>query len=289
MKIIPLLCCLLVTIEIFAQLPPEKPLYPDGINDNPITHASKESYVDSLVHPRSLTGLNRVYSYVSEPTYMVFPANEEKNRNIGLVIFPGGGLRNVWLDKEGTDIALWLSQQGITCMVVKYRTNRRQDGARFEIDMGIYNDAIAQDARKSMHTLRGMADSLNFDREKVGVMGFSAGGYVAQLLTYRDYNEGLESIPDFAALIYINDYIERFEKVKEQENLPPFFLAAASNDYRLNIAETIKYLAKFSVTVPKSELHIYRDGGHGFGLGYNGNSSVKDWKNAFINWIDSLY
>jgi acetyl esterase/lipase len=155
--------------------------------------------------------------------------------------------------------------------------------------MDIYNDALAQDARKSMYTLRSMADSLNFDKEKVGVMGFSAGGYVAQLITYRDYNEGLESIPAFVAPIYINDYIERFEKVKELENLPPFFLAAASNDYRLNIAETINYLAKFSVTVPKSELHIYRDGGHGFGLGYNENSSVKHWKNAFINWIDSLY
>ena len=289
MKIISFLCCILVVIETFAQLPPEKPLYPDGITDNPITHPFKESYVDSLVHPKSLTGLNRVYSYVSEPTYMVFPANEETNKSIGLVIFPGGGLRNVWLDKEGTDIALWLSQQGITCLVVKYRTNRRQDGARFEINMDIYNDAIAQDARKSMHILKNLADSLKFDKDKVGVIGFSAGGYVAQLLTYRDYNEGLESIPDFVGLIYINDFIENYEKVKELENLPPFFLSAASNDYRLNIAETIKYLAKLSVAVPKSELHIYRDGGHGFGLAYNDNSSVKNWKNAFINWIDSLY
>jgi acetyl esterase/lipase len=289
MKIIPILCCLLFAFETFAQLPPEKPLYPDGIINNPITHPYKELYVDSIVNPKSLTGLNRVYSYVSEPTYMVFPANEEKNKNIGLVIFPGGGLRNVWLDKEGTDIALWLSNQGITCLVLKYRTNRRQDGARFEIDMDIYNDALAQDARNSMLTLKSMSDSFNFDKEKVGVMGFSAGGYVAQLITYRDYNEGLESIPAFVAPIYNNDYIENFEKVKKLENLPPFFLAASSNDYRLNIAETIKYLAKLSVTIPKSELHIYRDGGHGFGLGYDDNSSVKDWKNAFLNWIDSLY
>jgi acetyl esterase/lipase len=155
--------------------------------------------------------------------------------------------------------------------------------------MDVYNDALTQDARKSMTILRNMADSLHFDKNKVGVIGFSAGGYVAQLLTYRDYNEGLESIPDFVGLIYINDFIENFETVKKLENLPPCFLAAASNDYRLNIKETIKYLAKLSVTVPESELHIYRDGGHGFGLAYDENSSVKDWKNAFINWLDSLY
>ncbi len=289
MKITLLLCFLLVTIETFAQLPTEKLLYPDGITDNPITHPYKESYTNSFVHTKSLTGLNRVYSYVSEPTYMVFPANEKKNKNIGLVIFPGGGLRNIWLDNEGTDIAIWLSQQGITCLVLKYRTNREQDDGEFEIDIGTYNDAIVQDARKSIHTLKSMADSLNFNREKVGVMGFSAGGYVAQLLTYRDSNEGSKSIPDFAALVYTDDYIEKYEKVKEQENLPPLFLAIASNDSLLNIKETIKYLAKFSVTVPKSELHIYRDGGHGFGLGYNDNSSVKNWKNAFINWVESLY
>jgi acetyl esterase/lipase len=289
MKIINLLFCLLATIETFAQLPPEKPLYPEGIKDNPITHPEEESYVDSMVHPNSLTGLNRVYSFVSEPTYMVFPANKEKNKNIGLIIFPGGGLRNVWLDKEGTDIALWLSEQGITCLVAKYRTNRREDGKRFQIDMETYNNAIAMDARKSIQTLRSMADSLNFDKDKVGVMGFSAGGYLAQLVTYRDYNEGLETIPNYTAWIYINAYIEKFESVKELENLPPCFLAASSNDYRLNIKETINYLGKLSVSIPRSELHIYRDGGHGFGLGYNEEGSVKDWKNAFINWLDSLY
>ncbi len=275
--------------ELFTQFPNENLLYPDGIKDNPIVHPYHETYVDSSVHPKSLTGLNRVYRYVSEPTYMVFPADKEKNKNIGLVIYPGGGLRDVWIDKEGTDIALWLSRQGITCMVVKYRTNRRKDGSQFEIDMGTYNDALALDTRKSMETMRNMADSLDFDKEKVGVIGFSAGGYVAQLQTYRAQNEGLESLPDFVALIYDNDYIERFEQAKEPEKLPPHFLAAASNDYRLNIAETIKYLAKLSVTVKQSELHIYRDGGHGFGLAYDEDSSVKDWKNAFINWLDSLY
>jgi acetyl esterase/lipase len=289
MKTITLFCSLTISIGTFAQLPEEKSLYPDGIEDNPITHPHKESYVDSLVHPKSLTGLNRVYSYVSEPTYMIFPANKEKNKNIGLVIFPGGGFRNVWLDKEGTDIALWMSQHGITCMVVKYRTNRRNDKGRFEIDFNRYKDAINQDACTSMLIMKSLADSLNFDRDKVGVMGFSAGGRLAQILTFRHYNDDYEWNPSFTAIIYDVGDVAQFEKIKNPENLPPFFMAVAGNDYRLNIARYIDYLARVSVTAKKSELHVYSDGGHGFGLAYDDNSSVKHWKNAFINWISNLY
>ena len=300
MKIITFLCSLLLIVETFAQLPTEKLLYSEGIKDNPISHPYKESYVDSLVHPNSLTGLNRVYSYVSEPTYMVFPADEKKNKHIGLVVFPGGGGRNIWLDKEGTDIALWLSQQGITCMVVKYRINRRANNnidGEFEIDYNVWKEAVLTDAQQSMRTMKSLSDSFNFNKENVGVIGFSAGGFVTQLLTYGIYDKESdqfletekETTPTFAALIYMGGSLDLHEKYKDHENLPPFFMAAASNDYRLNIKENIKYLARVAVTVPKSELHVYRDGGHGYGLGYDENSSVKDWKNAFINWIDSLY
>jgi len=289
MKLIALLCCFLLTIVTVAQLPPEKPLYPDGIKENPISHPYKESYVDSLVHPKSLTGLNRVYSYVSEPTYMIFPANKENNKRIGLIIFPGGGFRNVWLDKEGTDIAKWISQQGITCMVVKYRTNRRDGDGKFEIDFNTYKDAINQDAVSSMLIMQGLSEGLDFDKGKIGVMGFSAGGRLAQIFTYRYYNGDYGWKPAFTALIYDSGDVEQFNKTPNPENLPPFFMAVAGNDYRLNIAKYIDYLARVSVTVKKSELHVYRDGGHGFGLAYDDKSSVSNWKNAFINWIDSLY
>jgi acetyl esterase/lipase len=300
MKLIVLLCSFLITIDTFSQLPPEKPLYPDGIKNNPITHPFKESYVDSLVHSESLTGLNRVYSYVSEPTFMIFPADEKKNKNIGLVIFPGGGARNIWLDKEGTDIALRLSQQGITCMVVKYRINRRANNnidGKFEIDYNVWKEEVLIDAQQSMRIMKSLSDSLKFKQENVGIMGFSAGGFVSQLLTYGIYSKETdefletdsETAPAFTALIYMGGSLDLHEKFKEHEKLPPFFMAVAGNDFRLNIKENIKYLARVAVTVPKSELHVYRDGGHGFGLGYDENSSVKDWTNAFINWIDSLY
>jgi acetyl esterase/lipase len=289
MKILNLIFCTFFAIEAFAQLPQEMPLYPNGLKDNPIIHPFKEMYVDSLVHPKSLSGLNRVYSYVSEPTYMIFPANKANNKNIGLVIFPGGGFKNIWLDKEGTDIALWLSERGITCLVVKYRTNRLDSKNKLAIDFDDYKGAIYQDARTSMHILKELADSLNFDKNKVGMMGFSAGGWLAERMVYKYDNGDYEWTPKFVALIYHGNNIKLIKKIKDKEKLPPFFMAISRDDNKLPFSKVLPYLEKVSTDVNKSELHIYPDGGHGFGLGYDENSSVSTWKNAFIKWLDTLY
>jgi acetyl esterase/lipase len=288
MKLISLISCIILSVEVFGQLPHEQPLYPNGLKDNPVAYPFKETYADSLVHPKSLSGLNRVYSYVSEPTYMIFPANKEKNKNIGLVIFPGGGLKNIWLDKEGTDIALWLSEQGITCMVVKYRTNRKDDKDDWAIDYDDYKGAIYQDARTSMQIMKEFADSLHFDRTKVGMMGFSAGGWLAERMVYKYYDGNYEWNPRFVALIYHGNNISLIKKVKDKEKLPPFFMAIAQDDSKLPFKKVLPYLEMVSKEVKKSELHIYPDGGHGFGLAYEENSSASTWKNAFINWLNTL-
>ena len=274
-------------VELFSQFPTEYLLYPNGIKDNPVTHPYHETYVDSIVHPKSLTGLNRVFSFVSEPTYMIFPANREKNRGIGLIIFPGGGLKNVWLDKEGTDIAIWLSEQGITSMVVKYRTNRVDADGDFLVDFGDYKGAIYQDARTSMHIMKELADSLNFDKNTIGMMGFSAGGWLTERMVFKYYDGDYDWNPDFVALIYHGNNIKFIQEVKDKEKLPPFFMAIARNDNRLTFEKVLPYLNMVSAEVKDSELHIYLDGGHGFGLAYEGD--VSEWKNDFVKWLDRLY
>lgn len=283
------LCFLFISTTVFSQLPPEQLLYPDGLKNNTIIHPHQESYVDSMVHPNSLTGLNRVYSYVSEPTYMIFPANKEKNKHIALAIYPGGGLRNVWLDKEGTDIALWLSEQGITCMVLKYRTNRTNNKGKFEIDMGVYKKAVYGDVETSMVLLRNLADSLSFDKDKVGMIGFSAGGWLTEHVLFNSYDSDHPWNPNYVSLVYFGNREKRIKKIIDPENLPPFFMVISRNDHRLGVRRVMPYLTRIALDVDKSELHVYRDGGHGFGLAYDEKSAVSDWKNAFINWIDSLY
>jgi acetyl esterase/lipase len=288
MKILTLFAFILVSAYTFGQLPQEKPLYPNGIKDNPVIHSSKEMFVDSLVHPKSISGLNRVYSYVSEPTYMIFPANSEKNKNIGLVIFPGGGLKNVWLDKEGTDIALWLSQQGITCMVVKYRTNAKDAKDNWVIDFEAYKGAIYQDARTSMQIMKEFADSLKFSKNKIGMMGFSAGGWLTERMVYKYYNGDYEWNPNFVALIYHGNDVKLIKKVKDKEKLPPFFMAIAQNDNKLPLDRVIPYLKMVNAEVRNSELHIYPDGAHGFGLAYDETSAVSQWKIEFVKWLDRI-
>ncbi|WP_163712675.1 alpha/beta hydrolase [Mangrovibacterium lignilyticum] len=288
MKQLTLLCCLLFSIELLAQLPPEHPLYPNGIADNPVSYPEPELFVDSGVPSQSLSGLNRVYRYVTEPGYMLFPANQELNRHLAVVIFPGGGLRNVWLDKEGTDIALWLSQQGITCMVVKYRTNWRDEDDDWIIDFDDYKGAVYQDARTSMLMMKSLADSLDFDVNKVGMMGFSAGGWLAERVTYKYYEGDYEWNPAFVALIYHGNNIKLIRNADNPEKLPPFFMAIAQNDEKLPMNKVIPYLKMVAKEVPHSELWIYPDGHHGFGLAYDEQQEVSNWKKAFVHWVDQF-
>src|SRR4030043_1822877 len=135
------LLVLLNSKSLIGQKAQEINLFPNGIQNNPINHAREETYVDSLVNPKSLSQLNRVYSYISSPTYILYPAFESNNQHIGVVIYPGGGLVNNWLDKEGTDLAIWLSSKGITCMVLKYRTNQKDTNGKFVIPIDDYNAA----------------------------------------------------------------------------------------------------------------------------------------------------
>lgn len=275
-------------VKLFSQFPEEKMLYPKGLKDNPVIHPYQETYADSVVDPKSLTGLNRVYSYVSEPTYMFFPAIKEKNKGIGLVIFPGGGLKNIWLDKEGTDVAFWLSEQGITCMVVKYRTNRKDSDGDYIIDFDDYKGAIYQDARTSMHIMKEFADSLDFDKNKIGMMGFSAGGWLVERMVYKYYEGDYEWNPKFVALIYHGNNLKLIKDVKDKEKLPPFFMAVAQNDNKLTYEKVLPYLKMVSTEVKNSELHIYPDGGHGFGLAYDEKTAVSQWKFEFVKWIDLI-
>jgi acetyl esterase/lipase len=289
MRKISLIALVFISMSVFGQLPQQKPLYPNGIKDNPVTYSVKEQYVDSLVDSKSITGLNRVYSYVSEPTYMLFPANSKNNKHVGLVIFPGGGLKNIWLDKEGTDIARWLSEQGVTCMVVKYRTNAKDAEDNLVIDFDAYKGAIYQDARTSMLILKGLSDNLHIDKNKIGMMGFSAGGWLTERMVYKYYQGDNEWNPNFVALIYHGNNLRQIKNVKDKEKLPPFFMAIAEDDIKLPYKNVAAYLQMISTEVKKSELHIYPEGGHGFGLAYDETKAVSKWKNAFVKWLDRLY
>ncbi len=289
MKIIATGFVFIVTcLSVYGQYT-EYPLYPEGIKDNLIKYTEDESFVEEAVSPMSLSGRNRVYSFVSEPTYMLFPADKEQNKHIGLVIAPGGGLRNVWLDKEGIDIALYLSKKGINCLVLKYRVNHRDDDGKRRFDTGAYFKEVEKDGQQAVVTMRSLAGKMDFDPQKVGMVGFSAGGWLTEGLTVRKQDEYGKTkkdwMPDFAGLIYHGNS-ERFVKKDDQlKNLPPMFMAIARNDEKMPVENLMTYFTKILLNVDKSELHMYNSGNHGFGLAYDNGLSVALWKESFYNWM----
>ncbi len=268
-----------------GQIRKECLLYPEGIPDNPISFTEPESYVDSIVKPGSLSAENRVFSFVTEPSYVLYPAPDSVNTGIGLIIFPGGGLVNVWMDKEGSDLAIWLSERGINCMVVKYRTNARNSDGKFKYSMDLNKDVAVMDARTSMLRMKELADSLHIDKNRIGVMGFSAGGWLTEKFVFRYYEGDYEWLPSFAGLIYYGNSLKVIKKLDHKEKLPPFFMAASKSDRKLPLNRILPYLTEILSEVENSELHIYAKGPHGFGLAYDDGHSVELWKESFLGWM----
>ena len=118
--------------------------------------------------------MNRVFSQVSEPEYIIYKAVESRNQHVGIVICPGGGFRDVWFDREGVDFALWLADKGITSLVLKYRTfNKDADGFKLERDK--FNPEVYADAKQAIYILKSKADELGIDTNKIGIGGFFGG------------------------------------------------------------------------------------------------------------------
>ncbi len=285
-----ILVFLLQSILVLAQkIPNEIPLYPNGIKDNPITHEQKETFADSIVKQGSLSGKDRVFRNISEPTYMLFPAEESNNKHIATIIFPGGGFHANWVDKEGTDLALWLSKQGVTCMVVKYRTNSKNEKGKYKIPMDTYFDALKNDVNASVLTMIGLSEKLKFDKDKIGILGFSAGGFICEYFAFTNVNQNSPWKPAFVGLIYAGDRLKLLEGVKDKSVLPPFFMAIARNDKKWPLKRALPFLSAVVEQVDKSELHVYNKGDHGFGLAYDEGHSVGMWKDSFYNWILDIY
>lgn len=294
MKKIVLIFSIILLINsnyLLGQGMSETRLYISGIEKNTIRHPKSEAVADSVVNPLSLSHKNRVISNISFPTYQLFPASETNNKRIGVVIFPGGGFVTNWIDKEGTDLAIWLSEQGITCMVVKYRTNRKNEKDKMAIPMEDYKRAIYKDARTAILKMKELAPSIKTDADKIGILGFSAGGWLSESIAIKSTEGKLEVKwrPAFAGLIYHGSSLSNFKKIDNVSKLPPIFMALARDDKKMALKDIIPGLAAIVAEVDHSELHIYNKGDHGFGLAYDKGHSVGQWKDSFYNWLLDLY
>ncbi|MFO1187778.1 MAG: alpha/beta hydrolase [Alphaproteobacteria bacterium] len=267
------------------------PKSPPGGKPHGLTEALTERDNPFQLRDRAVTGITR-------PTLSVFPARKPNGSAVLLV--PGGGYSRVVVDKEGFETARLLAGHGISAFVLRYRlpADGWKGGA----------DAPLQDAQRALRLVRSQAKRYAFKPERVGLMGFSAGGHVSISLSNRfdakiyprvDKTDELSARPDFAAYIYPvvtmgegahlgsrekllgpAPAAERIVAYSGEQNVkashPPAFLVHAADDDVVPVENSLKLFAALKTAKVRCEMHVFESGGHGFGLrGIAGNPSPR--------------
>ena len=276
-----------------VDLPPELPLWEKPPPDHAIRTDVKEQVRSNKARPGSPSGSNRVFSSVSLPTYSIHrPLNPN---GVGLVICPGGGFRVVCLDREGHDLALWLKEHNVTCLVLKYRTRLPNESNSADAWQD-YQKAVQADARQAIRILRKGAPKLGLQPDKIGICGFSAGGHLAITSALRAEDKPWEGevsgMPDFAGLFYpgIPDDVSQVIKSRttREDGTPgicPLFIMNARVDKLTPADKCVDFYAMLLRAGVKAELHVFGKGSHGFDLGAGAGESAAMWPRSFAAWL----
>lgn len=243
---------------------------------------------DNLVAGKPVIRLGNV----SKPTMTVFPPPMGKNTGAAVLVCPGGAYRILALDLEGTEVCEWLNSIGVTGVLLKYRVPKRASVEK--------HGPALQDAQRALGLVRQHAKEWNIDANRVGVLGFSAGGHLAAALsnnyserTYPpvDASDQVGCRPDFTVLIY-PAYLALKEEgdklapeMKVTTRTPPAFIAMTEDD-PVRVENALFYaLALKNAKVPV-ELHVYPTGGHGYGLRRT-KETVTSWPDRVEDWMRS--
>tara|TARA_B100001113_G_C21061459_1_gene601361 strand:+ start:154 stop:1083 length:930 start_codon:yes stop_codon:yes gene_type:complete len=277
------------------------PLYPEGVkcgNDLPAV--------------TEYDGTGRIFRKVVNPEIWYYPTSIKKRNKTAVLVIPGGGYQGLWFDHEGVKVANWLNRLGITAFVLKHRVPHwESEDCRSKVALS--------DAQRAMRIIRSNSKKWDVNPNKIGVLGFSAGGHLASTLsTHHDNGLDLSEVeidktssrPDFSVLVYpvitmqdthythngtkenllgnkpskdLKDYFSNELQVKE--DTPPAILIHTNEDVGVPPENSINYylaLRKFNIP---SALHIWEGGTHGLGLANNYDGSFKNWPNTVKNWM----
>ncbi len=222
---------------------------------------------------------------VHDPSVTVFRPSADKSNGTAVVIFPGGGHRMLVYTAEGCDPAEYFVRLGATAFVIKYRL-AREKGSPYKLDVH-----PRADGRRAMRWVRAHAADYKINPDKIGIVGFSAGGEVASEVAYNSY-EGIPDAsdpidrvscqPNFQVLIYpghlgVPDAIP--------DTAPPTFMLVANDDQGASKA-VVDLLGKFRTAKVPVEMHLYAKGGHGFNMGQRSKlRSISTWKDRLTDWM----
>jgi acetyl esterase/lipase len=230
----------------------------------------------------------KVVRNVTQPSLTVYPADLAKADGTAVIVCPGGALHFLSIDKEGTDVARWLAAHGVTAFVLRYRLLRTGEDVLAETEAHLSDretmarlmqplmPLLQADGQQALRLVRQRAAAWGILPERVGMLGFSAGG---DFTVNTVLDNPMELRPNFAGVIYP----AVFEQVVAPPDAPPLFLLCADDDDMATTGSLHLYSAWKAVNRPV-EMHIYAQGGHGFGMQPQGLPS-DTWIDRFGDWL----
>lgn len=229
---------------------------------------------------------------VSKPTLTLFAPSADKANGASVVVCPGGGYSILAYDLEGTEICKWLNSVGVTGVLLKYRVPSRKGLEK--------QTAALQDVQRAIGLVRLHSKEWALDPERIGVMGFSAGGHLSAAVstnfanrTYPSVDEAdkLSCRPNFAMLIYPAYLADKTDLQKLAADLPvtretpPTFIAMTQDD-PIKVEGALAYLLALKAAKVQGELHVYPTGGHGYGMRPS-QHAVTTWPARAAEWMQT--
>lgn len=227
---------------------------------------------------------NGSISNVHFPTLTAFRPAEDRANGVAVVIAPGGGLRKLGMRGEGYETAKFLASHGYTAFVLKYRLSR-EPGVPYK-----FEEEVLQDGQRAIRLVRSRAEEFGIDPAKIGMMGFSAGGEVVSIVSYRpgkgspeapDPIDRFDARPSFQILVYPGPL---GIPSKLPDDAPPAFMVIAADDNHTTVL--LNLMQRFREIGVDYETHIYARGGHGFGMGKRSERhSIQKWPERLLDWL----
>ena len=268
------------------------PLWPGAVPDaQPVPGPEGDMTTAKDGHPGGRAVIR--IGNVSKPTLTLYTP-KQKNTGAAVVVFPGGGYRILAIDLEGTEVCDWLNSAGISCILVKYRVPVA----------GPYPQSSAplEDAQRAVGLVREHAAEWHIDPNRVGVLGFSAGAHLAAALSTHYEKRLYDPIdaadketcrPDFALIIYPG-YLALADQnfapnpsIHPTAQTPPTFLVQAEDD-PVHVENAVVYFMALKNAKVPAELHVYAEGGHGYGLRRTA-LPVTTWPQTAEIWLHTIH
>ncbi len=284
------LACLCHNSVVGGRLPPQTlRLWPGKAPGDPEAMPAER---DTTKPTYALIAGKRVIrtGYVSEPTLTLYRPKKSKDTGTSVLVCPGGGYHILALDLEGTEVCDWLNSIGVTAGLLKYRVPRRDGQEK--------HGPPLQDAQRAMGLLREKARSLGFQPDRIGVLGFSAGGHLAAALSTRgsertyariDAADTFDCRPNFTVLVYPGYLTSKEHNDRVSSDLlissdtPPTFLVMSQDD-PVRVENVLGYATALQQAKVPFELHLYPTGGHGYGLRRTA-EPVTTWPDRVTDWM----